>query len=48
MAFVEMCWNGVTVIFSMDPNNVIYDDMQSETHHIKCGMPQGSIMNEIS
>ena len=23
---------------------VIYDDMQSETHHIKCGMPQGCIM----
>ena len=23
---------------------VIYDDMQSETHHVKCGVPQGSIM----
>ena len=27
---------------------VIYDDMQSETHHIKCGVPQGgSIMGPL-
>ena len=26
---------------------VIYDDMQSEIHHIKCGMPQGSIMGPL-
>ena len=26
---------------------VIYDDMQSETHHVKCGVPQGSIMGPL-
>ena len=26
---------------------VIYDDMQSETHHVKCGVPQGSIMGSL-
>ena len=26
---------------------VIYDDMQSDTHHVKCGVPQGSIMGPL-
>ena len=26
---------------------VIYDDMQSETHHAKCGVTQGSIMDPL-
>ena len=26
---------------------VIYDDMQSETHHVKCGVPQGSIIGPL-
>ena len=26
---------------------VIYDDMQSETHNVKCGAPQGSIMGPL-
>ena len=25
----------------------IYDDIQSETHHIKCGVPQGSIIGPL-
>ena len=27
--------------------NVIYDDMQSEAHHIKCGVPQRSIIGPL-
>ena len=47
MEFMEKCWNGFIVICSIDPNNVIYDGIQSETQHIKCGVPQGSIMGPL-
>ena len=46
MAFVEVLKWFHSYLFNRS-QYVLYDDMQPETHHIKCGVPQGYIMGPL-
>ena len=47
MAFVEKVLKWFHSYLLNRSQYVIYDDMPSETHHVKCGVPQGSIMGHL-